>query len=37
MTAIAPMIVGVPAGETSPVPRKAPKFFLGYDTIGRQV
>jgi len=27
MTAIAPMIVGVPAGETSPVPRKAPEIL----------
>jgi nitroreductase len=26
MTAIAPMIVGVPAGETPPVPRKAPEL-----------
>ena len=27
MTAIAPMIVGVPAGETPPVPRKAPEIL----------
>jgi nitroreductase len=27
MTAIAPMIVGVPAGETPPVPRNAPEIL----------
>jgi hypothetical protein len=27
MTAIAPMNVGMPAGETSPVPRKAPEIL----------
>jgi len=26
MTAIAPIIVGVPAGETPPVPRKPPEI-----------
>jgi hypothetical protein len=27
MTAVAPMIVGGPAGETSPAPRKAPEIL----------
>jgi nitroreductase len=28
MTAIAPIIIGMPAGETPPVPRKPPEIFL---------
>jgi hypothetical protein len=33
MTAIAPIIVGVPAGETPPVPRKQPEILAWKDKI----